>query len=167
MDFQSLNNNALAEAMKEALATSTENMKVAAEHVAELVRGSKDVSSLTKLISDGLTSNNPNTRQHACIITTALAKNRIPRLEPYLAPLLGHLLGLYADKKFNIRSPAAEAALAIVDSTNPNAIRVLLPFIFDAMECTKKWQSKVGALNLIGHLADIAPVQVSRCLPDI
>lgn len=39
--------------------------------------------------------------------------------------------------------------------------------IFDAMEDSKKWQVKEGALKLLAALARTAPAQVSVCLPAI
>lgn len=39
--------------------------------------------------------------------------------------------------------------------------------IFDAMEDSKKWQVKEGALKLLADLAKSAPAQVSACLPAI
>jgi elongation factor 3 len=43
----------------------------------------------------------------------------------------------------------------------------MLPQIFGGLDRSKKWQTKEAALNLIAEFAQIAPVQVSRCLPDI
>lgn len=39
--------------------------------------------------------------------------------------------------------------------------------IFDAMEDSRKWQVKEGALRLLADLAATAPAQVSACLPAI
>lgn len=39
--------------------------------------------------------------------------------------------------------------------------------LFDAMEDSKKWQIKEGALKLLAALAKTAPAQVSVCLPAI
>ncbi|OQS03780.1 elongation factor 3, partial [Thraustotheca clavata] len=159
----------LTKALKEALATAPENINVAATKVVELVAAGQDVvlQALTDQLNAALVDSDANTRQNACVLTAELAKKKLARLEPYLVPVLGNVLDGYADKKTNVRGPAADAAKAIVNSTNPNAIRVLLPYIFGGMDRTKKWQTKEGALNLIADLADRAPVQVSRCLPDI
>ncbi|KDO28384.1 hypothetical protein SPRG_20160 [Saprolegnia parasitica CBS 223.65] len=157
----------LSEALKQAFGTTPENMAVAAGHVAELAAGAKDVSSLTALLNEGLTSTDANHRQSACVVVKAIAEKKVARLEPYVTPVLGNVLDLYTDKKMQVRGPAAEAAKAIVHATNRNAIRVLLPHIFGGMDRTKKWQTKAGALDLIHDLSELHPVQVSRCLPDI
>lgn len=44
---------------------------------------------------------------------------------------------------------------------------VCVAVIFDAMEDSKKWQVKEGALKLLAELAKTAPAQVSACLPAI
>ncbi|OQR95577.1 hypothetical protein ACHHYP_00077, partial [Achlya hypogyna] len=122
----------LSEALKQAFATPPENMAVAAGHVAELVVGSKDLdlANLTMQLLQGLGDADANTRQSACSIVTALANKNVARLEPYVTPVLSSILELYADKKMQVRRPAAEAAKAIVQTVNRNAIRVLLPQIF-------------------------------------
>ncbi|EQC26430.1 hypothetical protein SDRG_15775 [Saprolegnia diclina VS20] len=150
----------LSEALKQAFGTTPENMAVAADHVAELAAGAKDVGSLTALLNEGLTSTDANHRQSACVVVKTIAEKKVARLEPYVTPVLGHVLDLYTDKKMQVRGPAAEAAKAIVHATNRNAIRVLLPQIFGGMDRTKKWQTKAGALDLINELAELHPVQI-------
>ncbi|EQC26925.1 hypothetical protein SDRG_15257 [Saprolegnia diclina VS20] len=163
------NGGNVTEALKQAFATAPENLDVAAVKVADVIAGAKDANlgAVTDQLNAALVDADAGTRQSACHIVTALAKKKLARLEPYLSPLLGNVLDGYADKKIQVRGPAAEAAKAIVDSVNHNAIRVLLPHIFGGMDRTKKWQTKEGALNLLAELADVASVQVSRCLPDI
>ncbi|OQR89130.1 elongation factor 3 [Achlya hypogyna] len=157
------------EALKQAFSAGAENAAVAATQVAALVLNNKELelNGVAAQLSAALADNDANTRQTVCAVIAAIANNKEARVEPYLAPLLGAVLDLYADKKMQVRAPAAVAAKAIVQSGNQNSLRVLLPQIFSGLDRTKKWQTKEGALNLIHDLAELHPVQVSRCLPDI
>eukprot|EP00887_Chlorella_sp_A99_P007267 scaffold2.g7267.t1 len=66
-----------------------------------------------------------------------------------------------------VQEAADAAGAAIISILNPAAVRAALPALFDAMEDKQKWQTKLGALKLLAHLAGAAPEQVSWCLPDI
>ena len=66
-----------------------------------------------------------------------------------------------------VATAAAEAATAVLTAMNANAVRVVLPMLFDAMNQKQKWQTKVGALQQLGALTKIAPAQMKAALPDI
>ncbi|KAJ3033539.1 hypothetical protein HDV00_006074 [Rhizophlyctis rosea] len=84
---------------------------------------------------------------------------------PYLLPLLPTVLDGYADKGQPVREAAESAALAIIALPSPHATKLILPILYDAME--RKWQTKVGALQLLGKLAANAPAQIGIMLPEI
>lgn len=66
-----------------------------------------------------------------------------------------------------VQDAADAAGAAIISILNKSAVRAALPALFDAMEDKQKWQTKLGALKLLSHLAVASPEQVAWCLPDI
>ena len=66
-----------------------------------------------------------------------------------------------------VATAAAEAATAVLANMNANAVRLVLPMLFDAMSQKQKWQTKVGALQQLGALTKTAPAQMKLALPDI
>ena len=66
-----------------------------------------------------------------------------------------------------VATTAAEAATAVLTNMNANAVRLVLPMLFEAMNQKQKWQTKVGALQQLGALTKIAPAQMKAALPDI
>jgi len=66
-----------------------------------------------------------------------------------------------------VATAAAEAATAVLTNMNANAVRLVLPMLFDSMNQKQKWQTKVGALQQLGALTKIAPAQMKAALPDI
>lgn len=58
------------------------------------------------------------------------------------------------------RAAAEAAGAAIMAALNRNAVKLALPALFEAM-ADPKWQTKQVATNLLGHLADASPEQIS------
>ncbi|KAH6563403.1 hypothetical protein BASA62_008614 [Batrachochytrium salamandrivorans] len=85
--------------------------------------------------------------------------------EPYLTPLLPMILDSFADKGQAVREAASMAADNIVALTQPITAPLLLPALYDAM--TRKWQTKIAAIDVLVTLAKQAPEQIGRALPDI
>lgn len=81
--------------------------------------------------------------------------------EPWLLPNLPALLELYAEKHEGARNAAESAASALATGVPHESIFALLPELYRVIQGSGgRWQSKVGALKLMGRLADIAPEQV-------
>ncbi|TPX57134.1 hypothetical protein PhCBS80983_g04005 [Powellomyces hirtus] len=85
--------------------------------------------------------------------------------EPYLMALLPVMLDAYADKGQPVREAAEMAVKALMAVPSPYSTKVILPYLYDAM--TRKWQTMVGALDVLGKLAATAPEQVALALPEI
>ncbi|KAL2914827.1 [NU+] prion formation protein 1 [Polyrhizophydium stewartii] len=85
--------------------------------------------------------------------------------EPYLLSLLPMVLDAYADKGQPVREAASLAAENILAVVEPVAVPAVLPLLFEAM--TRKWQTKIGAIELLVTLAKRAPAQIGEALPDI
>ncbi|KAF9181582.1 hypothetical protein BGZ50_005399 [Haplosporangium sp. Z 11] len=108
-------------------------------------------------------------REGALIGICALAEEIGRPSEPFLTPMLPLILDLYADKGVVVQDAAARAAEAIMavmpSQSAPMVLRgVLLPVIGGL---GKKWQTKVGALQLLSDLANASPIQVGDLLPEI
>ncbi|ORE03520.1 hypothetical protein BCV72DRAFT_337915 [Rhizopus microsporus var. microsporus] len=89
------------------------------------------------------------------------------QLEPHLITLLHPLLDLQAAKDKAMAESSAQLAHTIAKSFNPIATREIVTYCLDGLDNSKKWQTKMLALELIEILAQINPVQVLACLPII
>ena len=67
----------------------------------------------------------------------------------------------------NIRTLATTAGKAYMQAASGSAQKEVLPFLLDAMEVKRNWQTKVGALQLLEAWAKVAPVEVALSLPEI
>uniref|UniRef100_A0A383W2Z9 Elongation factor 3 n=1 Tax=Tetradesmus obliquus TaxID=3088 RepID=A0A383W2Z9_TETOB len=122
---------------------------------------------LTKLKAEMDDTSNAEGREAALLGFKQLCQSVGRPCEPYVVPLLEHMLERLADKAAPVRDAAMGAAQAVVAILCPHAVELVLPVIFDAMEDSKKWQVKEGALLLLAALTRTAPSQVSACLPAI
>lgn len=160
---------ACAQALKTA-GDSADSKRTAAAQVADVVKASKAVSLnvITTQLSEALEDKkNPLSRENACYIVTALATKVGGRLQAYLYPLLESLLVMYSDKVVALRAVADEASRALLKASANNSVKYYLPLLFGGLERAQKWQTKEGALKLLAYCADLSPIQVARCLPDM
>ncbi|KAJ3021510.1 hypothetical protein HKX48_008367, partial [Thoreauomyces humboldtii] len=104
-------------------------------------------------------------REGAILGIYGLARSLGQPAEPLLLPLLPVLLDSYADKGAPVRDAAEMAVAAIMALPSAYSTRLILPYLFDAM--TRKWQTMVGALQVLGKLASTAPEQIALALPEI
>lgn len=66
-----------------------------------------------------------------------------------------------------MRQAATSALKAFLQLMNPQAVKVVLPDILDALHTKKNFQTKLAALECLSTLVQRAPTQVSAALPDI
>lgn len=66
-----------------------------------------------------------------------------------------------------MRPLAAAAGKAYMKAASGSAQKVVLPLLLDAMEVKRKWETKVGALQLLETWSKVAPVEVALSLPEI
>ncbi|KAK9830243.1 hypothetical protein WJX72_010523 [[Myrmecia] bisecta] len=109
----------------------------------------------------------PAAREAALATFTAIIQDVGRLAEPYMVPQLATILDRYGDKVAPVRAAAADAGIALMGLLCPHAVGVVLPILFAGMEQKRLWQTKVGALELLGTLTKTAPKQLSACLPDI
>lgn len=96
-----------------------------------------------------------------------LANNCILLAEGHLIAHLPVMLAAAANKLPKIRAAAESAALTVTSKMNPNAVREVLPFLFEAAEVGMAWQTRALALKIIASFADYAPEQLGNSLPDV
>ena len=85
-------------------------------------------------------------------------------IEPYLVAALPGILDALAVPK---TADAANAAgRAILSKSNGHSIRVITSLLYDSFT-SMKWQTKKGALTLLGALGQIHPIVVQRNLPEM
>jgi len=102
----------------------------------------------------------------ACLLYKALVEALGVHFEPFAVPMLPKIIAVYDAKPPAAREAAAAAGLALINSVNPGAVRLVLPSLFVSMQA-KGWREKVGALNLLAALSIHARFKVGMCLPDI
>ncbi|KAG0236476.1 hypothetical protein BGW42_003382 [Actinomortierella wolfii] len=106
-------------------------------------------------------------REGAQIGLCALADVIGRAVEPFLLPLFPTILDAYADKGTVVQDAAARTAEAIMANLPAQAAPVILPYLFDGFGSGRKWQTKVGALQLLADLANASPIQIGVALPEI
>jgi elongation factor 3 len=107
-------------------------------------------------------------REGALIGICALADVLGRPSEPFLMPLLPLILDLYADKGPVVQDAASRAALAIMANMPSQSAPIVLPILFQSIGGPgKKWQTKVGALQILADLSNASPIQVGIALPEI
>ncbi|KAL9059760.1 MAG: hypothetical protein Q9162_001061 [Coniocarpon cinnabarinum] len=108
-------------------------------------------------------------RERALDAIRAIAQhNQVsPAVEPYLITLLPDVLTAVGDKMVSVKNAAQETALAIVKSSNPNAVKAVLPPIINSLRNAQKWQEKMADLKCIEALCDSGPAQTSLRVPDL
>ncbi|KAF9167703.1 hypothetical protein DFQ26_003491 [Actinomortierella ambigua] len=150
--------------------TSEECDEIARAMAARLVREgliqlqSKEV--LAVLEADAKNKKSGLAREGALIGICALADVVGRPAGPFLLSLLPTVLETYADKGPVVQDAAARAAEAIMATMPAQAAPVLLPYLFDGFGgAGRKWQTKVGALQLLADLANASPIQIGVALP--
>ncbi|KAF9334626.1 hypothetical protein BG006_001809 [Podila minutissima] len=123
---------------------------------------------LDNLESEARNKKSGMAREGALIGICALADVLGRPSEPFLLPLLPTILDLYADKGPVVQDAASRAALAIMAVMPSQSTPTVLPMLFQSIGGPgKKWQTKVGALQLLADLSNASPIQVGIALPEI
>ncbi|KAF9972278.1 translational elongation factor EF-1 alpha [Actinomortierella ambigua] len=151
---------------------NTEQRQAAADELAgflkatglvQSVEGLKVIDALLALLEN---KKAPAAREGALLALGSIAVAFGQAAEPFLIPQMPKVLEMYSDKIVAVRQAADVASKAIMALPTRYAVSVLLPNLFHAI-INSKWQSKIGALDILAGLAQTAPLQVSQCLSDI
>ncbi|KAG1474942.1 hypothetical protein G6F56_000031 [Rhizopus delemar] len=89
------------------------------------------------------------------------------QLEPHLITLLTPLLELQAAKDKSVSEKSGDLARSMVKAFNPVSTHEIVTYSLEGLENSKKWQTKMLALEMIEILAQINPIQILACLPVI
>jgi len=109
----------------------------------------------------------PQAREGGMLILRALCEIVGRASEPFVVPLLASALDECCSSNADVRTAAEDTTKAIISLSNPLAApRMICPVLFAAMK-SPEWRVKVNALDGLSHLASVAPLQVSRMLPQI
>lgn len=96
-----------------------------------------------------------------------MANTSMHTCEGYLCAHLPVMLAAASSKQVKIRTAAESAAQAVVSKMNPNAVREVLPYLFEAATVGQPWQTRALALKLIASFGDHAPEQLGNSLPEV
>ncbi|KAK2745657.1 translational elongation factor EF-1 alpha [Myotisia sp. PD_48] len=153
---------------------SADEAKAAAQNIASLLNGpteehlipAKAVESLKKQLAN---KKDVSAREKALDAILAIAQHATvaPAMEPYILALLGPSLAAVGDKMISVKNLAQQAAIAIVKSINPNAVKAALPVIINSVLSAQKWQEKMTGLACIEALVETAPTQLATRVPDL
>lgn len=126
------------------------------------------VDSILKILSTS-DKKSAGHREAALYVVHALLSKHGITVAPYLTPMLGSCLVLMADKHSkNVQSASVKVASLIVDTLAPVAKRALcIAPLTNSLSLQSKWQSQVGALNLISKIAVDAPHEIGLCMPEL
>lgn len=119
-----------------------------------------EASGLVNEIVTGLTSGDVA----ALETVKVLAEGVEQWVEPYLVEILPAILDNLANPK--TATAAHEAGTAILKKSSSHSVRIVTTVLYESFK-SMKWQTKKGALVLMGDLADIHPTVVQMNLPEM
>lgn len=90
-----------------------------------------------------------------------------PVAEPYMASLLPLILKAASHKVKAVQNAATITGRTLAAKMTPNALPVVLPHIFEHLDVSFNWQSRVLALNMINSFGDNASLQLGYALPEV
>jgi len=106
-------------------------------------------------------------RQGAMAAITAIVGVVGASSEPFILPMIKHVLHQMSDKNKAVREAAETARAAIIQVASAHSTAYLVKETLALMIPQEKWWTQVGCCNVILELADTAPDNVENCLPEI
>ena len=147
--------------------------RTAASQIASQVKSSAsglsgaDVAAIADVLRDG-SKGTAAKREGACMAVEAIASEAKSAAEHQTTALVADLVKCCADKHSKeVQATSAAALTALAKTMNAHGLRAVLPTLLTAMDPKEKWQTMVGALNMVGILAECSPVSTSEALNDI
>jgi len=123
-----------------------------------------EASGLLDTLKTELASSDAAVVNSALEVVKGLCENVGQWIEPYVITALPFILDSLALPK--TAEAAMTAGSAILKKSNANSIRVVTNILYEGFT-SMKWQTKKGALVLLGQLAVHYPVVVQRNLPEM
>jgi len=121
-------------------------------------------SGLITQLQDAMTGSDADKTNEALDTFAKLCSGTGEWVEPYLLPCLTPILDCLAVKKTT--DAATKAGVALMKKMNAHSMLIALDMLFDSLE-SMKWQTKVGALVLLGSLGALHEQVVQMNLPKI
>ncbi|KAF2456223.1 ABC transporter domain-containing protein [Lineolata rhizophorae] len=108
-------------------------------------------------------------RERALDAIRAIAQhsNVSAAVEPYLVALLPNVLSAVGDKMSAVKVAAQTAAQAIVEASNANGVKAIIPHIARSLRTASKWAEKMTDLKCIETFCESAPAQTAFRVPDL
>lgn len=123
-----------------------------------------EASGLLETLKTNMASSTPDVANDALQMVKALCEGCDQWIEPYLVSVLPFILDNLATPK--TAGAAKEAGNAILHKSNAHSVRIITSALYESFT-SMKWQTKKGALELFGDLANHHPVVVQRNLPEM
>lgn len=123
-----------------------------------------EASTLLEDIKAALISTTAATSIEALEFIKVLAEGVDQWIEPFLVSIIPLILDNLAAKA--TAEAATHAGNAILHKSNSHSVRIITSVLYESFS-SMKWQTKVGALYLLGALGKHHPVVVQRNLPEM
>ncbi|GKT50853.1 elongation factor 3 [Colletotrichum spaethianum] len=126
----------------------------------------KSIEALRKLFNN---KKDAAAREKAAVAITSIAQHAevSAHVEPFLVALLPDVLAAAGDKITGVKNAATQAALAIAEAINPNAVKGVFEPVKKSLLEAQKWQEKMAALDVLETVVRTAPAQVGYRVPDL
>ncbi|KAJ0165179.1 Elongation factor 3 [Colletotrichum tanaceti] len=126
----------------------------------------KSIEAVRKLFNN---KKDAGAREKAGVAITSIAQHAevSAHVEPFLVALLPDVLAAAGDKITAVKNAANQAALAIAEAINPNAVKGLFEPVKKSLLEAQKWQEKMAALDVLETVVRTAPAQVGYRVPDL
>jgi elongation factor 3 len=108
-------------------------------------------------------------RERAAFTVKSIASHSTvsPAVEPFLVSILPAILAAVGDKQVAVKNAANDAALAIAQGLNSNAVKSAIPHFLQSLHTTAKWQEKMTDLACLDILCQSSSVQTAYRVPEI
>lgn len=93
--------------------------------------------------------------------------NECPAAEPYMASLLPIVLKAASHKSKAVQKAATITGETFAAKMSPYAVSAVLPSLFDHLDVSHNWQTRVLTLNIISSFSDHASHQLGYTLPEV
>ena len=147
--------------------------RTAASQIADQVKSSgsglssADVAAVADVLREG-SKGTAAKREGAAALVEALASVGKSAAEHQTLTLVADLLKCCADKHSKETQTASHAALQALGKTmSAHGLRAVLPALIEAMDPKEKWQTMVGALEMLSTYSQCSPTSTSEALNDI
>lgn len=150
---------------------NAENREAAAIEISSFLNGSiieHDIpEEFFKKLNKALVDKNTFLTALEAIAHISSESSLSPSVEPYIVEMVPAICSKCGDKSKEVQDLGLKALLKICKSINPVAVKVILPYLTQALSSTNKWQEKIAVLTAISVLVDACKTQVALRMPEL